>query len=69
MVIYTTETKGKKATSMHRNIIYLDLAVDATQYHGAALDKKSGEVIDFKCRPTLKGLLGQLEKLGGHFPG
>ena len=69
MVIYTTETKGKKKMSMHQNIIYVGLDVDDTQYHGSALDKKSGEVIDFKCRPTLKGLLGQLEKLGRHFPG
>ena len=69
MVIYTTETKGKKETSLHQTIIYVGLDVDATQYHGSALDKKSGEVIDFKCRPTLKGLLGQLEKLGRHFPG
>jgi hypothetical protein len=32
------------------------------------LDKNTGEVIDFKCRPTLKGLLGQLDKLGKYFP-
>jgi len=32
------------------------------------LDKNSGEVIDFKCRPTLKGLLGQLDKLSKYFP-
>jgi len=45
------------------------LDVDDTQYHGSALDKYTGEVIDFKCRPTLKGLLNQLEKLDRHFPG
>jgi transposase len=45
------------------------LDVDDTQYHGSALDKDTGEVIDFKCRPTLKGLLSQLEKLDQHFPG
>jgi transposase len=44
------------------------LDVDDTQYHGSALDKNSGEVIDFKCRPTLKGLLGQLDKLDKYFP-
>ncbi len=52
---------------MKRNIIYVGLDVDDTQYHGSALDKNSGEVIDFKCRPTLKGLLSQLEKLGKLF--
>ena len=54
---------------MKRNIVYVGLDVDDTQYHGSALDKTSGEVIDFKCRPTLKGLLGQLDKLSKHFPG
>jgi len=54
--------------SMKRNIIYVGLDVDETQYHGTALDKNTGEVIDFKCRPTLKGLIGQLVKLARHFP-
>jgi transposase len=45
------------------------LDVDDTQYHGSALDKHTGEVMDFQCRPTLKGLLGQLERLGKQFPG
>jgi transposase len=53
---------------MNQTVIHVGLDVDDTQYHGSALDKRSGEVIDFKCRPTLKGLLGQLEKLGQHFP-
>ena len=47
----------------------MGLDVDDTQYHGSALDKNTGEAIDFKCRPTLKGLLGQLEKHRKHFPG
>jgi transposase len=54
---------------MKQTIIYVGLDVDDTQYHGSALDKDTGEVIDFKCRPTLKGLLKQLEKLDQHFPG
>ena len=54
--------------SMKRNIIYVGLDVDDKQYHGSALDENTGEIIDFKCRPTLKGLLGQLEKLGKYFP-
>jgi len=53
---------------MKQNIIYVGLDVDDTQYHGSALDQSTGEVIDFRCRPTLKGLLGQLNKLGTHFP-
>ncbi|HED12156.1 MAG TPA: hypothetical protein ENI62_00600 [Gammaproteobacteria bacterium] len=54
---------------MKHNIFYVGLDVDDTQYHGSALDKNSGEVIDFKCRPTLKGLLSQPEKLSNYFPG
>jgi hypothetical protein len=54
---------------MNQTRIYVGLDVDDAQYHGAALNKRTGEVIDFKCRPTLKGLLGQLEKLRKHFPG
>ncbi len=43
---------------MKRNIIYVGLDVDDTKYHGSALNKNTGEVVDFKCRPTMKGLLG-----------
>jgi len=32
--------------------------------HGSAFDQHTGAVIDFHCRPTLKDLLRQLEKLG-----
>ena len=53
---------------MKQNIIHIGLDVDDTQYHGCALDKTTGEFIDFKCRPTLKGLLGQLDKLHQYFP-
>ena len=54
---------------MNTNIIHAGLDVDDTQYHGSAPDKNSGEVIEFICRPTLKGLLGQLMKLSQYFPG
>ena len=63
----TTGTNGKKVTSMKRTIIYVGLDVDDTHYHGAALDKDSGEIIDFKWRPTLKGLLGQLDTISRYF--
>ena len=46
---------------MKQNIIYIGLDVDDTPYHGCALNKTTGEVVDFKCRPTLKGLLVQLQ--------
>ena len=45
---------------MNQTIIHVGLDVDDTQYHGSALNKDTGEIIDFKCRPTLKGLLDPL---------
>ena len=54
---------------MKQSIVYVGLDVDDTQYHGSAFNKDTGEIIDFHCRPTLKGLLRQLEKLGQHFSG
>lgn len=52
---------------MNSNIIHVGLDVDDTQYHGAAFDKGTGETVNFKCRPTLKGLVRQLEKLEAYF--
>ena len=54
---------------MNPNILHVGLDVDDTQYHGSAFNQQTGEVIDFKCRPTLKGLLTQLDKLIRHFRG
>jgi transposase len=54
---------------MDINVIYVGLDVDDTQYHGSALNKHTGEVITFQCRPTLAGLLKQLAKLDHAFPG
>jgi hypothetical protein len=51
----------------NKNLIYISLDVDDTQYHGAALDKETGEIVSFKCRPTLKGLVAQLEKMQKYF--
>jgi len=54
---------------MKQNILHIGLDVDDTQYHGSALNHTTGEILDFKCRPNLKGLLGQLDKLHKYFPG
>lgn len=54
---------------MNQNILHVGLDVDDTQYHGSAFNRNTGEVIDFRCRPTLKGLLTQLDKLQLHFRG
>lgn len=52
---------------MSQNIVYVGIDVDDTRYHGCALNQRTGEVLDFKCRPTLKGLVRQLEKLREYF--
>jgi len=52
---------------MRQNFLHIGLDVDDIQFHGAALNQTTGEVLDFKCRPNLKGLLGQLDKLASIF--
>ena len=54
---------------MNQNVIYTGLDVDDTQYHGSALNADTGEVMTFKCRPTLKDLMCQLDRLQKGFPG
>ena len=54
---------------MKQRRVYVGLDVDDTQDHGSAFNKDTGAIIDFHCRPTLKGLLRQLEKLGQQFSG
>jgi len=53
---------------MEQNIIHISLDVDDTQFHGSALDNSTGEILNFKSRPTLKGLQGQIDKLHKFFP-
>lgn len=52
---------------MHQNVVYVGIDVDDVSYHGSALDQHTGEVLDFRCRRTLKGLVGQLEKARTYF--
>ena len=54
---------------MSQNVIYVGIDVDDERYHGSALDKRTGEVLDFQCRPTLKGLVSQLKKVQEYFGG
>ena len=54
---------------MNENVIYVGIDVDDVRYHGSALDRDTGEVLDFHCRPTLKGLASQLEKVQAYFDG
>jgi transposase len=52
---------------MSQSIVYVGIDVDDERYHGCALNRHTGEVLDFRCRPTLKGLADQLRKMRDHF--
>ena len=52
---------------MNQNIVYVGIDLDDVRYHGCALNPGTGEIREFHCRPTLKGLVGQLEKVREYF--
>ena len=52
---------------MNRNTVYVGIDVDDVRYHGCALNPGTGEMLEFQCLPTLKGLVGQLDKLQEYF--
>ena len=54
---------------MDQNVIYVGIDVDDERYHDSALDKRTGEVLEFQYRPTLKGLVGQLKKVQEYLGG
>jgi hypothetical protein len=53
---------------MNQNVIYVGIDVDDVHYHGSVLDQHTGEVLDFRCRPTVKRLVDQLEKTRAYLP-
>ena len=52
---------------MNQNVVYVGIDVDDERYHGSALDKSTGEALDFQCRAPLKGLVQQLKKVQQYF--
>jgi len=52
---------------MSQNVIYVGIDVDDVRYHVSALDQSTGEVLDFHCRATLRGLVQRLEKVREYF--
>ena len=40
---------------MDQNVIYIGIDVDDVRYHGSALDKSTGEVLDFRLQPDRVG--------------
>ena len=41
---------------MVANGVCVGVDIDDVQYHGSALDRQTGEVLSFQCRPTLTGV-------------
>ncbi len=54
---------------MSQNIVYVGIDVDDARYHASVLDQCTGEVLGFQCRATLKGLVGQIDKVQAYFGG
>ena len=54
---------------MSQNVVHVGIEVDDVHYHGSALDKYTGKVLEFQCHPMLKGLVGQLEIVCEYFGG
>ncbi len=52
---------------MKQNIMHITRDVDDTRYHGSALNTDTVEVVEFKFRPTLKGLLQHMDRTARHF--
>jgi transposase len=53
---------------MNQKIIHIGLDVDDNAFHGCAFDRETGELRNFKCRPTAKGLSHQLDKIQEQYP-
>ena len=54
---------------MIENIVHVGIDVDDVRWHGSALDKRTGKCWSFTVVRTLKGLVGQLEKVCEYFGG
>jgi transposase len=50
-------------------ILCVGLDVDDTAFHGCALIAKAGEILEFRCRPNIEGLIKKLQEIGNHHSG
>ena len=53
---------------MSKNIIYVGVDVDDQSFHATAFMPDTGEIYEYKVKPTLKGLENKLEELKKKFP-
>jgi transposase len=48
---------------MRKSILYVAIDVDDLAFHGAGYDEKTEKYYEFKCKPTVGGLLNRIERL------
>lgn len=48
---------------MERSVLHVGLDVDDKMFHGGTIDWETGEIFEFRTKPTLGALLKKLEKL------
>ncbi|MFN7904210.1 MAG: IS110 family transposase [Pseudobdellovibrionaceae bacterium] len=53
---------------MNKNVIYVGIDVDDNAFHSNALFPVTGEILEFKTKPTLKGLEAKLLELREKYP-
>jgi transposase len=53
---------------MKKEILHVGIDVDDQAFHVTAFLKDTGEVVEDKCKPTVKSLQRKLESLGERFP-
>ena len=53
---------------MQENVIYVGVDVDDNSFHVTALMPETGEVIETKTKPNLKGLVNKFEDFKKKFP-
>ncbi|MCK6608999.1 MAG: IS110 family transposase [Flavobacterium sp.] len=52
---------------MNKKVIYIGVDVDDNAFHTTALFPETGEVLEYKCKPTFHGLLSRLAELKAKF--
>ena len=46
-----------------KELLYMGIDVDDKNFHGAGFSEETGEILEFKCKPTNKALLTKLRNL------
>jgi transposase len=66
---FITQNLKGTVTSMEKKILHVGLDVDDTAFHGCALLSQEGELIEFRCRPNVDGLVKKFKEISGRAEG